>query len=176
MSPESGPDPTTPKQFPKPFLDDSSPQRRQPTMATPYQSSGSGDPDAAPNKERPVRVVRMRNIRGNICANRLPSGQLVYNVTIDRLWRADDQINDGGEVIKKGEWHQSQSFGRDDLLLVAKVADFCHTWIYPVVSRILGARHNLLIFSDLRKPRNGCQPIQAAVSGTQERPCSINER
>ena len=33
-------------------------------------------------------------------------------------------------MIKKGEWHQSQSFGRDDLLLVAKVADLCHTWIY----------------------------------------------
>ena len=42
----------------------------------------------------------------------------------------DDEINDGGEVIKKGEWHQSQSFGRDDLLLVAKVADLCHTWIF----------------------------------------------
>lgn len=33
-------------------------------------------------------------------------------------------------MIKKGEWHQSQSFGRDDLLLVAKVADLCPTWIY----------------------------------------------
>jgi hypothetical protein len=52
-----------------------------------------------------------------------------YNVTIDRLWKDDDQVNDGGEVIKKGEWRQSQSFGRDDLLLVAKVADLCHTWI-----------------------------------------------
>ena len=59
-----------------------------------------------------------------------PSGQVVYNVTIDRLWRDDDETNDGGEVTKKGEWHQSQSFGRDDLLLVGKVADFCHTWIY----------------------------------------------
>src|SRR5512135_1188717 len=53
-----------------------------------------------------------------------------YNVTIDRLWRDDDETNEGGEVIKKGEWHQSQSFGRDDLLLVAKVADSCHSWVY----------------------------------------------
>ena len=100
------------------------------TMATPKKSSGSRNPAAAPSKDKPVRVVRIRNIRGNIWANRLQSGQVVYNVTIDRLWKDDDQTNEGGEVIKRGEWHQSQSFGRDDLLLVAKVADLCHTWIY----------------------------------------------
>jgi hypothetical protein len=99
-------------------------------MATPKKSSGSRNAAAAPTKDKPVRVVRIRNIRGNIWANRLQSGQVVYNVTIDRLWKDDDQANEGGEVIKRGEWHQSQSFGRDDLLLVAKVADLCHTWIY----------------------------------------------
>jgi hypothetical protein len=99
-------------------------------MATPKKSSGSRNAPAAQGKDRPVRVVRIRNIRGNIWANRLPSGQVVYNVTIDRLWKDDDQANEGGAVIKKGEWHQSQSFGRDDLLLVAKVADLCHSWIY----------------------------------------------
>ena len=100
-------------------------------MATPKKNNGSRKPaTAAQDKERPVRVVRIRNIRGNIWANQLPSGQVVYNVTIDRLWKDDDETNEGGEVIKKGEWHQSQLFGRDDLLLVAKVADLCHTWIY----------------------------------------------
>ncbi len=99
-------------------------------MATRKKNSGSQNGAAGPSKDRPVRVVRIRNIRGNIWANRLPSGQVTYNVTIDRLWRDDDQVNEGGEVTKKGEWHQSQSFGRDDLLLVAKVADLCHTWIY----------------------------------------------
>jgi hypothetical protein len=100
-------------------------------MATPKKNNGSRKPAAAAqDKDRPVRVVRIRNIRGNIWANRLPSGQVVYNVTIDRLWKSDDETNEGGEVIKKGEWHQSDSFGRDDLLLVAKVADLCHTWIY----------------------------------------------
>lgn len=101
-------------------------------MATTKNNSrGSRKPAAAaPSKDRPVRVVRIRNIRGNIWANQLPSGQVVYNVTIDRLWKEDDEVNEGGEVTKKGEWHQSQSFGRDDLLLVAKVADLCHTWIY----------------------------------------------
>ena len=100
-------------------------------MATSKNGRGSRKPAAAAQtKDKPVRVVRIRNIRGNIWANRLPSGDLAYNVTIDRLWKDDDEIKEGGEVIKKGEWHQSQSFGRDDLLLVAKVADLCHTWIY----------------------------------------------
>ena len=104
-------------------------------MPTTKKSSGSRNAAAAPknDKDRPVHVVRFRNIRGNIWANRLPSGDPVYNVTIDRLWRDDDQVNDGGEVIKQGEWHQSQSFARDDLLLVAKVADLCHSWIYRTV-------------------------------------------
>ena len=100
-------------------------------MATPKKNNGSRKPAAAAqDKDRPVGVVRIRNIRGNIWANQLPSGDLAYNVTIDRLWKDDDETNEGGEVIKKGEWHQSQSFGRDDLLIVAKVADLCHTWIY----------------------------------------------
>src|SRR5512135_1079278 len=99
-------------------------------MATPKRNNGSGDGEARPHKDKPVHVVRFRNIRGNIWANRLPSGQVTYNVTIDRLWKQDDQVSEGGEVIKSGEWRQSQSFGRDDLLLVAKVADLCHSWIW----------------------------------------------
>ncbi len=98
-------------------------------MPAPKENRDDRDPTATKGKDRPVTDVRMRNIRGNIWANRLPSGQVVYNVTIDRLWREDDVVDESGEVIKKGEWHQSQSFGRDDLLLVAKVADRCHTWI-----------------------------------------------
>src|SRR5512143_3345888 len=100
-------------------------------MATSKNGRGSRKPAAAAqSKDRPVRIVRIRNVRGNIWANRLPSGDLAYNVTIDRLWKDDDEINEGGEVIKKGEWHQSDSFGRDDLLLVAKVAALCHSWLY----------------------------------------------
>jgi hypothetical protein len=39
-------------------------------------------------------------------------------VTISRLYRDGDQ------------WKDSSSFGRDDLPLLAKVADLVHTWIY----------------------------------------------
>ena len=81
-------------------------------------------------KERPARVIRIRNVRANIWANRLENGQVIYNTTIERLWRDEDQVDAGGQVIQVGQWHQSPSFGRDDLLLVAKVADLAHTWIY----------------------------------------------
>jgi hypothetical protein len=77
-----------------------------------------------------VKVVRISNIRANIWANHLESGGIVYNTTIDRLWKEDDQVDAEGRVTKEGQWQQSESFGKDDLLLVAKVADLAHTWIY----------------------------------------------
>jgi len=89
-------------------------------------------------KDRPIKVVRIRDLRANIWANRLEGGAIVYNVTVDRLWKEDDEVNDQGEVIKKGEWKQSASFGKDDLLLLGKVADMAHTWIYR---RIQDDRH-----------------------------------
>ena len=39
-------------------------------------------------------------------------------MTLSRLYKDGDQ------------WKDSTSFGRDDLPLVAKVADLCHTWIF----------------------------------------------
>lgn len=89
-------------------------------------------------KDRPIKVVRIRDLRANIWANRLEGGAVVYNVTVDRLWREEDEVNDQGEVIKRGEWKQSASFGKDDLLLLGKIADLAHTWIYR---RIQDDRH-----------------------------------
>lgn len=95
------------------------------------QKGGKGRGNATPPaKDRPVKVVRIKNIRANIWANRLESGAIVYNTTIDRLWKEDDQVDAEGRVVKEGQWQHSDSFGKDDLLLVAKVADFAHTWTY----------------------------------------------
>ena len=57
-------------------------------------------------------------------------GAIVYNVTFDRLWKENDEVDGQGQVTKKGEWKQSASFGKDDLLLLGKIADLVHTWIY----------------------------------------------
>jgi hypothetical protein len=71
----------------------------------------------APDKNRPVHVVRLRNIRAAIWAN---DGELGprYNVTVSRLYKDGDQ-----------QWKTSDGFGRDDLLLLAKVLDLAHSWI-----------------------------------------------
>ena len=97
----------------------------------PAQKSGKGRDNATPSaKDRPVKVVRIRNVRANIWANRLESGSVVHNVTFDRLWKEDDQVDGEGQVVKQGEWKQSTSFGKDDLLLLAKIADLAHSWVY----------------------------------------------
>ena len=95
------------------------------------QRSGKGRGNATQTaKDRPVKVVRIRDIRANIWANRIEGGAIIYNVTFDRLYREDDEVDGQGEVTKKGEWRQSTSFGKDDLLLLGKIADLAHTWIY----------------------------------------------
>ncbi len=74
-------------------------------------------PEPAQTKTQPVHVVRLRNIRAAIWANDTEYGTR-HNVTVARLYKDDDQ-----------QWRTSDSFGRDDLLLLAKVLDLAHTWI-----------------------------------------------
>ena len=67
--------------------------------------------------KRPVHEVRMGRVRAAIWENDTQNGTR-HNVTFARLYRDGEQ------------WKDSSSFGRDDLPLVAKVADQVHTWIY----------------------------------------------
>jgi hypothetical protein len=73
---------------------------------------------AVEEKQQPVHAVRLRNVRAAIWLNRNDGGTY-YTVTFSRSYR--DQ---------EGNWHTTESFGRDDLLLLAKVADVAHTWIW----------------------------------------------
>lgn len=68
-------------------------------------------------KVKPVHDVRMGRIKAAIWANETDNG-VRHNVTISRLYK------DGNN------WKDSTSFGREDLPLVAKVADMAHTWIF----------------------------------------------
>ena len=48
-------------------------------------------------KDRPVKVIRLRNIRGNIWANRTTDGRSTfYTVTFDRIWKEDDEVGTDG--------------------------------------------------------------------------------
>jgi hypothetical protein len=89
-------------------------------MSKPRQSDPAPAPPAEEppvDKNRPANVVRLRNIRAAIWANDTELG-LRYNVTVSRLYKDNEQ-----------QWRTSESFGRDDLLLVGKVLDLAHTWI-----------------------------------------------
>ncbi len=77
---------------------------------TPPQSR-SGDA-----KQKPVHEVRLGRIKAAIWANETDNGTR-HNVVITRLYK-------DGE-----EWETSTSFGREELPLVAKIADMAHTWI-----------------------------------------------
>lgn len=70
-------------------------------------------------KTKPVDEVKLGVIVASIWKNESKNGPH-YNVTLARLY-------------KDGEhWKRSESFGRDDLLVAAKVLDLAHTRIYEL--------------------------------------------
>jgi hypothetical protein len=71
--------------------------------------------EAAANK--PVHTIRHRNIKAAIWKNQTTNGAM-YNVTVARSYQ------DEGE-----QWHDTQSFGFDDLLVVAKLMYDAHSYI-----------------------------------------------
>ena len=73
------------------------------------------------SKQKPAHEIRLGRVKATIWENETDQGTR-HNVTVSRLYRDGD------------EWKQSSSFGRDDLPLVAKVADLAHLWIYEQAS------------------------------------------
>jgi len=69
-------------------------------------------------KNRPVHEVRLGRIKAAVWANQTEAG-VRHNVTVSRVYRVGD-----------GDWQTSDSFGRDDLPLLAKVVDRAHSWIF----------------------------------------------
>ena len=62
-------------------------------------------------KQKPISEVRIGSIKAAIWQNNTDSGAR-FNVTFQRLYR--DEHN---------KWHSSDGFGRDDLLVLARVAE-----------------------------------------------------
>ena len=63
----------------------------------------------AKNGNKPVHEIRMGRIKAAIWANETQTGTR-HNVSLQRIYKDDG-----------GEWQTSDSFGRDDLPLLAKV-------------------------------------------------------
>ena len=79
-------------------------------------------------KQKPVHEIRMGRIKAAIWANETDNGTR-HNVVITRLYKDGD------------EWKTSTSFGREELPLVAKIADMAHTWIYQQGQESNGEAH-----------------------------------
>jgi hypothetical protein len=74
--------------------------------------------DNCMSSKKPVHEVRLGRIKAAIWENETQNGAR-HNVTFTRLYKDDT-----------GNWKDSGSFSRDDLPLLAKVADMAHTWIF----------------------------------------------
>lgn len=67
-------------------------------------------------KTRPVHEIRLGKIKAAVWRNPVDGGTR-YNVTLSRLYKDEEG------------WRDSSSFGREDLLFVAKVCDLALDWI-----------------------------------------------
>ena len=67
--------------------------------------------------EKPVHEVRLGKVKAAIWRNESEIGTR-FGVTFSRIYKTESG------------WESSSSFGRDELPLLAKVADMAHTWIY----------------------------------------------
>jgi hypothetical protein len=69
---------------------------------------------------RPIEEVRIGSVKAAIWKNETENGTR-YSVTFQRIYR-DDQ----------NRWRSTDSFGRDELLVLAKVADEAHDRIVAI--------------------------------------------
>lgn len=79
------------------------------------------------NGNRPVFSVRFGSVKAAVWRNAIDNGEVrgaFYNVTCNRSYRDVDD-----------NWHDTQSFGYEDLLPLAKAIDQCHSWIAEQISR-----------------------------------------
>ena len=66
--------------------------------------------------QKPVSEILIGSLKAAIWKNTTANGPR-YNVTFCRLYKDGEK------------WNSTDSFGRDDLLTLAKLADHAHNWI-----------------------------------------------
>jgi len=76
-------------------------------------------PKQREKKVKPVAEFRIGRIVAAVWRNETDGGAIRHNVTFSRLYKPEGE-----------QWQNSTSFGRDDLLLLAKIADRAHSWIF----------------------------------------------
>ncbi len=90
-------------------------------MSSRQRTTAASRPDTSTNEEprRPIHEVRLGRIKAAVWKNETENGAR-YSVTITRLYKSEGDPT----------WKTTTSFNRDDLPLVAKVADMAHTYIF----------------------------------------------
>lgn len=78
------------------------------------------------NNSKPAHEIRIGRIKATIWLNKTTNGEL-YNTAFNRIYRVEQEKREGPN---DNGWREVPSFGRDDLLLLAKVADQAHSWIH----------------------------------------------
>ena len=86
-------------------------------MPNKYTQPASQNKNAAAGSNLPVKTFRLGRIKAAVWENEVE--QKFYTVTFARTYVDDDN-----------KYHDTDSFGRDDLPLVAKLADQAHTFIF----------------------------------------------
>lgn len=79
------------------------------------QGRGRSQPPQEVN--RPFKELRSSGLKAVIWCNETTTGRM-FNTTLVRVYKDE-----------KGNWHETPSLGRDDLLLAAKLFDQAHTLI-----------------------------------------------
>jgi len=79
---------------------------------------------------RPVHVVRYGSVKCSIWRNETKTGPM-WNMTFVRSYKEGEQ------------WHDSSSFGYDDLLVLSKAANEAHTYVHEqLVKRSESGKRN----------------------------------
>ena len=92
-------------------------------MPSKYTQPPREKKNAAAASNLPVKTFRLGRIKAAVWENE--GEQKFYSVTFARTYVDDDN-----------KYHDTDSFGRDDLPLVAKLADQAHTFIFERLAEL----------------------------------------
>ena len=87
------------------------------SMTSKYPSPAPQSRQAPAAGPAPVKTLRLGRLKAAVWENSADQ-RMFYNVTFARAYLDEEK-----------KWHDSDSYGRDDLLLLSKLADQAHTFI-----------------------------------------------
>ncbi len=76
------------------------------------------------DKKQPAHKIRDGRLSATVWANQTKEGKKLYSVSFSRLYQVGETFRD------------SASFGRDDLLRIAKLAGEAHSWILAQAKQV----------------------------------------